>query len=131
MTTFAQYLRDLRRRSGLTLREVADASQGMISNAYLSQVETGRRPPPHVRILKTLASVYSVPQEEMLERAGYISSPSGTAIEVAFEQVLADRTMNFGTRFDGELNVEAKRMIVTLYERATGKRLLAGPEQDE
>lgn len=71
------YLRSLREARGLTLREVEQASG--VSNPYLSQLETAKisRPSPH--ILHKLASVYGVPYEFLMEKAGYIGPPSPPA----------------------------------------------------
>lgn len=123
--SLADLLQRLRKQRGYTLREVAAATLGVVSNTYLSQLENGHRPAPNPRILTALAKVYGVPPDELFERAGYISTPTPTEVDVAFDQVLADRTFQFGTRAPGELNQDAKRIIIDLYERATGKRLLA------
>jgi transcriptional regulator with XRE-family HTH domain len=117
-------LRRLRNQRHLTLREVANATDGVVSNTYLSQLESGARPKPGPRILAALAKVYDVPSEHLFERAGYVAAPPASAVDVAYEQVLADRTFQFGTRAPGELNQDAKRIIIELYERATGKKLL-------
>lgn len=73
------YLRALREAQGLTLRGVEEASG--VSNAYLSQLETGKISKPSPHILHKLAAVYSVPYEALMEKAGYISrtvpSPTG------------------------------------------------------
>ena len=117
-------LRRLRGQKNLTLREVAAATAGVVSNTYLSQLENGSRPAPGPRILAALAKVYEVPPDELFELAGYMSAPTASAVDVAFDQVLADRTFQFGTRAPGDLNQDAKRIIIDLYERATGKTLL-------
>jgi transcriptional regulator with XRE-family HTH domain len=54
----------------MKLREVEDASG--VSNAYLSQLETGKiaRPSPH--ILHKISSVYNVPYEVLMDKAGYL-----------------------------------------------------------
>lgn len=65
-------LADLRRAKGLSLRQVEEATGRAVSNAYLSQLENGkiRKPSPHV--LHSLAEVYAVPYETLMERAGYL-----------------------------------------------------------
>ena len=117
-------LRRLRQVKNMTLREVADATGGVVSNTYLSQLETGKRPAPNPRILAALAQVYGVPAEDLFERAGYVRPPEPSEVDVAFDQVLADRSFQFGTRAPGELNEDAKRIIIELYERLTHKQLL-------
>jgi transcriptional regulator with XRE-family HTH domain len=99
-------------------------TNGVVSNVYLSQLENGHRSDPHPRVLVALAKVYGIPWQMMMEKAGFVDSPAPTEIDVAFDQVLADPTFHFGTRFKGELDEEGKRLIIELYERATGKKLL-------
>jgi transcriptional regulator with XRE-family HTH domain len=72
-------LADLRVAKGLSLRQVEEATDRAVSNAYLSQLEKGKiqRPSPHV--LHALAAVYAVPYEALMERAGYLLPPSGRA----------------------------------------------------
>jgi HTH-type transcriptional regulator, competence development regulator len=69
------YLRTLRARDRLTLREVEEATQ--ISNAYLSQLETEKIAKPSPHILHTLADFYGVAYEILMEKAGYIKRVSG------------------------------------------------------
>ena len=71
--TLGGYLSDVRRMKSMTLREVEDATDKEVSNAYLSQIENDKiaRPSPHV--LHSLADVYSISYENLMERAGYIT----------------------------------------------------------
>lgn len=121
---FASLLRDLRRRSGLTLRAVEQLSGGAVSNVYLSQLENDQRSDPNPRVLVALSKVYKVPSRRLLEQAGYLEEPSVSEVDIAFQQVIADSNFQFGTRFRGDLDDQAKRAIIELYERATGKKLL-------
>jgi len=68
----AQYLSDLRAAKGWKLRQVEDATGKEVSNAYLSQLENGKIKKPSPNILHSLASVYGVSYETMMEKAGYI-----------------------------------------------------------
>jgi transcriptional regulator with XRE-family HTH domain len=65
------YLKEVRKKSGLSLREVEEATD--ISNAYLSQLENGRVTQPSPHILHAVATVYRVPYETLMERAGYLT----------------------------------------------------------
>jgi len=56
MGQFGEFLRKLREDRGMTLRDVEEKIH--ISNAYLSQVESGQRNIPTMRILSKLAEVY-------------------------------------------------------------------------
>ena len=72
-------LADLRAAKGLSLRQVEEATDQAVSNAYLSQLEKGkiRKPSPHV--LHSLAEVYAVPYEALMEKAGYLLPSEGGA----------------------------------------------------
>jgi HTH-type transcriptional regulator, competence development regulator len=73
--SLGEYLRMLRARDGHTLRVVEDATA--ISNAYLSQLETGKITKPSPHILHSLAEFYAVAYEVLMEKAGYIKQASG------------------------------------------------------
>jgi transcriptional regulator with XRE-family HTH domain len=68
-----QYLYDVRTSKRLTLREVEEATDKEVSNAYLSQLENGRISKPSPNILHSLAAVYAIPYELLMEKAGYIT----------------------------------------------------------
>jgi len=126
--SFGQYLRSLRERQRMSLREAEKASG--VSNAYIAQIERGDRPPPSAEILRKLAPAYKVTVRELLMRAGYLDEPEVTAteeerVEAAFQYVLSDPDYKLGTRIRGEgLSTEAKRGIVIVYETLTGKKIL-------
>jgi len=127
-SNFGQFLKSLRERQRLSLRDVE--KEAGVSNAYISQIEKGDRPPPRPDILKKLAQTYKITVRELLMRAGYFDDPEVTAteeerIEAAFQYVLSDPDYKLGTRIRGEeLGIEAKRGIVIVYETLTGKKLL-------
>jgi transcriptional regulator with XRE-family HTH domain len=70
---------DLRVAKRMSLRQVEEATEKTVSNAYLSQLEKGkiRRPSPNV--LHRLASAYGVPYDTLMERAGYLPAEGATA----------------------------------------------------
>ena len=68
------YLAKLRTIKGITLREVEEATSKTVSNAYLSQLENGYIGKPSPNILHSLAEVYGVPYENLMEKAGYLIS---------------------------------------------------------
>lgn len=72
-----QYLASVRAAKGMTLRQVEEATGGEVSNAYLSQLEHGRISKPSPNMLHSLAEVYGVAYETLMEKAGYIF-PRGT-----------------------------------------------------
>lgn len=64
-------LKELRERSGLTLRQVEEAT--LISNSYLSQLETGKIKKPSAQALYVLAKLYRVDIETLLLESGLIN----------------------------------------------------------
>lgn len=68
------YLADLRSVRRMTLREVEEATEGNVSNAYLSQLEKGKIAKPSPHILHSLAAVYAVGYELLMEKAGYLTA---------------------------------------------------------
>jgi transcriptional regulator with XRE-family HTH domain len=68
-------LADLRVAKGLSLRQVEEASGEAVSNAYLSQLEKGKIRKPSPNVLHSLAEVYGVPYEALMEKAGYLLPP--------------------------------------------------------
>jgi len=69
-------LADLRGAKGFSLRQVEEATGKAVSNAYLSQLEKGKIKKPSPNVLHSLAEVYAVPYETLMEKAGYLL-PSG------------------------------------------------------
>ena len=65
-------LADLRTAKGLSLREVEEATGKAVSNAYLSQLENGKIQKPSPNVRHSLAEVYAVPYETLMEKAGYL-----------------------------------------------------------
>ncbi len=125
---FGDYLRTLRKQRGLTLKQVQTAAH--VSNAYISQMERGLRNPPHPDILHRLAKVYEVPARDLLRAAGYLRDEAETGvtrekIEQAYNHVVSDPTYSQGMRLKGtHLTLDAKRFIVEIYEKSTGRKLL-------
>ncbi len=65
-------LRSARQKKELSLRAVEEATEGEVSNAYLSQLENGKIAKPSPHILYALSNALDVPYEGLMERAGYI-----------------------------------------------------------
>ncbi|HZT31633.1 MAG TPA: helix-turn-helix transcriptional regulator [Bryobacteraceae bacterium] len=63
------YLKQVRDAQGLSLRDVQGKTE--ISNAFLSQIESGKVKNPSPVMLHKLATLYRVPYEDLMERAGY------------------------------------------------------------
>lgn len=129
--TIGQRLRRLRLQKGLSLREVQERAG--VSNAYLSQIETDRRPAPSPRFLRRLAELYEIPVEELMYAAGYLDRPRPLASDVdrAYRYAVSDPEYRFGTRLADDVDPEdlpfdVKVYIIRMYEKQTGKTLLPG-----
>lgn len=71
--TLGDYLKAIRIGLKMTLRDVEKATDKEVSNAYLSQLETGKIENPSPHVLYALTQVYDVSYESLMERAGYIA----------------------------------------------------------
>jgi HTH-type transcriptional regulator, competence development regulator len=69
MDRLGRLLADARKRKRLTLRAVQDAIG--ISNAYLSQLETGKVQSPSPIVLHKLSELYRLPYATVIQEAGY------------------------------------------------------------
>ena len=70
-------LADLRVAKGLSLRQVEEVTDKAVSNVYLSQLEKGKIQKPSPNVLHSLAEVYAVPYEALMEKAGYLLPSEG------------------------------------------------------
>jgi transcriptional regulator with XRE-family HTH domain len=71
-TTLGQYLAAIRTDRKLTLREVEEGTDKEVSNAYLSQIESGKIKQPSANILNQLAEFYRIDFLHLMELAGYV-----------------------------------------------------------
>ena len=132
MGDIGEYLRSLRERQKLSLREAA-ARTG-VSVSYITQIENGKRKAPGPEVLKKLAPAYNVPVRDLLRAAGYLDDikeirsvlSDEEEVERAFGYVISDPRYQSGTRVTGPITTNVKRFIVEMYEKATGKKLLPG-----
>jgi len=126
--SFSEYLKSLRERQRMSLREAGKASG--VSNAYIAQIERGDRPPPSPDILRKLARAYGVTVQELLEKAGYLEEPEMKVseeerVERAYRYAIGDPEFQMGTRQPPEgLTLEAKKYIISVYEKVMKRKLL-------
>src|SRR5437867_6888694 len=69
---FGVALRELRRRAGLSQRELAERTG--LDFSYISKIENGRLPPPAADTVVAMCRVFGVPAEELLALTGKIPS---------------------------------------------------------
>ena len=119
----------LRRLRGTrTLRQVE--AETSISNAYLSNIETGAKR-PGARILSKLAQYYRVPLQDLLETAGLpfdenvaVLEDSASELQRIYEFVIADPNFAHYGKPAGTPPVDVQKFVVHMYEHYTGKRLI-------
>lgn len=114
-TSLGTYLKDARVAKGLTLRAVED--QTGISNAYLSQLESGKVKQPSPVTLHDLSELYGVSYADMMVLAGY-PVPSRKKIDPDVDRILA--------RFGNVSNEEADAL--SEYLSFLRKRRFGGPK---
>lgn len=73
--TFGQWLKARRVERGLTLRDVERITGGAISNAALSQIETGKTENPGFTTVVTLAAALGLDTRELIHRARHGNKP--------------------------------------------------------
>jgi len=70
--TLGQYLASIRLDRKLSLRQVEERSNKAVSNAYLSQLETGKILQPNPTVLNALAEIYNISYMQLMKLAGYM-----------------------------------------------------------
>lgn len=75
-STLGEYLKALRQGVQMSLRDVQEATENDVSNAYLSQLENDKILKPSPNILHTLSIVYGASYPKLMEKAGYMSPGS-------------------------------------------------------
>lgn len=71
--TLGQYLASIRMDRRMTLRQVEEATNKDVSNAYLSQIENDKIQQPSPNVLHALAEIYGIDYADLMERAGHIT----------------------------------------------------------
>ena len=69
MENYGDYIKALRQSKGLTLRDVEKETD--VSNAYLSQLESGKVKQPSPLTLNKLAELYEISYDVLMEKVGY------------------------------------------------------------
>src|SRR5205807_9753600 len=77
--TLGQYLASIRDDRRLSQRDVEKATNKVVSNAYLSQIENDQIKKPSPNILHALAELYAVSYENLMERAGFVAPTRSSA----------------------------------------------------
>jgi transcriptional regulator with XRE-family HTH domain len=75
-TSLGKYLASIRADRKMTLRQVEEATNKEVSNAYLSQVENEKILKPSPNVLHALSEIYAISYEVLMQLAGYITTVS-------------------------------------------------------
>ena len=119
----------LRRLRGTrTLRQV-EADSG-ISNAYLSNIESGAKR-PGVKILSKLAAYYRYPLGDLLQAAGLpfdehaaVLADSNAELNRIYEFVIADPDFMHYSKPAGIPPADVQQFVILMYQHFTGRKLL-------
>ena len=119
----------LRRLRGTrTLRQV-EADTG-ISNAYLSNIESGAKR-PGVKILSKLAAYYRYPLGDLLQAAGLpfdehaaVLADSNAELNRIYEFVIADPDFMHYSKPAGIPPADVQQFVILMYQHFTGRKLL-------
>lgn len=88
MNNYGGFLKALRESKKMTLRDVEKAID--VSNAYLSQLESGKVKQPSPNTLYKLSELYQVKYELLMEKVGYptpkITQTANTDTETSYTQ---------------------------------------------
>jgi HTH-type transcriptional regulator, competence development regulator len=113
--TLGNYLKEARLAKSLSQRAVEEATE--ISNAYLSQLESGKVKQPSPVTLHQLAELYGVPYADLMILAGY-PVPSRKKLDLDTDRILA--------RFGSVSEEEAEAL--SEYLNFLRKRRFGGPK---
>jgi HTH-type transcriptional regulator, competence development regulator len=86
---FGRYLKEIRIKSGLSMRELSRRSG--ISHAYISQLESGKKDTPTPEVLMNLSNHLEINYMDLMKAAGYVMVDEDfTEEEIEFLQQLDD-----------------------------------------
>lgn len=101
--TLGQYLASIRHDRKMSLRKVEEASNKEVSNAYLSQLETGKITQPSPNVLNTLSDIYKIDYVQLMELAGYMTPTAARGATERHGRVATFAEHNLTPEEEGEL----------------------------
>lgn len=101
--TLGQYLASIRKDRHLTLRQVEEATDKEVSNAYLSQIENDKIQQPSPNVLHALSEIYAIDYGMLMEMAGYITHSKNRAKEQKHGRVATFAEHNLTPAEEAEL----------------------------
>lgn len=106
------FLANVRAVKKLTLREVEEATGKEVSNAYLSQLETGKISRPSPNILLALSRVYGVEYATLMDRAGYFTPAASQMADVLRSRQPTSRPKQPSALADEDLSKEEEEKLL-------------------
>ncbi len=101
--TLGKYLASIRTDRQMTLRQVEEATNKEVSNAYLSQIENDKIKKPSPNILHSLAELYGISFEKLMGLAGYLMSSTKRADDDRHGRVATFAEHNLTAEEESEL----------------------------
>lgn len=101
--TLGQYLASIREDRKMTLREVEEATDKGVSNAYLSQIENDKIRKPSPNVLHSLAEIYAISFENLMAKAGYLMPSLGRSGDDRHGRVATFAEYNLTEKEESEL----------------------------
>jgi transcriptional regulator with XRE-family HTH domain len=129
---FGDFLRKLREKKGVSLKE-AEKAIG-VSNAYISQLETGtRKKLPDPERIRAIANYYNVSVAELLEKAGYyepeeIKETYEQKVEKSFAHLINNPKLSTGINIKPkDLPLDIKRFVLNMQAYCNQLTLIGRP----
>jgi DNA-binding response OmpR family regulator len=126
MLELGLFIKAAREQKGITVRQAEKLSG--ISNAYLSQIETGKIQKPSPEILHKLSRLYMLPYEMLMEKAGHPIPDFGTIPEGVSDHcinlLIVDDSPEYRELIKIYLANDQDRIYCS-YDAATGEEALA------
>ena len=101
--TLGQYLASIRADRRMTLRQVEEATNKEVSNAYLSQIENDKIQQPSPNVLHALSEIYSIDYSQLMEMAGYITNSKNRTHDQRHGRVATFAAHNLTSAEEAEL----------------------------
>lgn len=123
---FGEYLRKLRKKRKLTIRQL-DTYSG-VSNSYISQMERGERGVPSPEILQKLAKPLGVDYEELMKVAGYLNEKNkkeseDSLPESIYEHIIREAEQKYEVNLhDDPFVLETLKSIIDSYAKTKTKK---------
>lgn len=109
INTVGDYIKNVRKEKKITSRKLAELSQ--VSQAYISQLETGKHSSPSPDVLERIAVALNVPYLDLMTQAGYIDEQ----IKDAFEKTEKNSFRKLLGKENDELNF--KKFLGIMYQK--------------